>query len=80
MDEHDLSAYIPRGAVAVELHAVIHPENGVIELREQAHDQHGVTMTNGSTTIIEVPPDRRVYVTRMPADIRVQFKIARLFR
>jgi hypothetical protein len=80
MQAHDLSSQIPHGAKAVEILVYLEPEAGTVEVRLHPEDMSPLIMTNGSTTIIEVPPARLLYVTRLPVVERFRISVLRWFR
>ncbi|MEX2480889.1 MAG: hypothetical protein WD928_08510 [Gammaproteobacteria bacterium] len=80
MQAHDLSSQIPHGAQAVEILVCREPDAGMIEVRLHPDDSSPVFMTDGSTTSIDTPRERRLYVTlRAPVE-RCRISVLRWFR
>lgn len=80
MQAHDLSSQIPHGAKAVEILVSITPAAGMVEVRLHPDDSSPVIMTDGSTTILETPPNRLLYVTLPPAVEHLRISVLRWFR
>ena len=80
MQAHDLSSQIPHGVNAVEILVSVEPSSGTVEVRQHPQDTSPVIMTDGSTTIIEAPPDRLLYVTLRPSVERLRISVLRWFR